>query len=160
MKVQKIKSKWNLGLLVMYEFVIISDWKTISQCLIYILFPFLRTHSTIFQINKWLKSKPWVVHHNEQIALSNPPENWTMIFWICWTNLPLPEIAYCPWPISKSGQLWVACLNRIRWINWIYCVFVQAIYRLWEAYSQNRNSRNLTYRLELDPTILWGWSNL
>ena len=60
-----------------------------------------------------------------QIALSNPPKNWTRVIWICWTNLKPLAIVGFPWPIYIKGEVYISCLNRIRWINWYYCVFVQ-----------------------------------
>ena len=39
----------------MYEFVINSDIKTISQRLLYILYLVCCPYSTIFQFNKWFK---------------------------------------------------------------------------------------------------------
>ena len=48
MKVQKFRSTWNLSFLAMYEFVINSDRKTISQRHLYILYLVWGSYSTIF----------------------------------------------------------------------------------------------------------------
>jgi hypothetical protein len=41
------------------------------------------------------------------ITLSNPPENWIVIFYICCTNLQYPGNVGFPWPIHNMRRLWI-----------------------------------------------------
>ncbi len=129
MKVQKFKSTWNLSFLAMYEFVINSDRKTISQRLLYILYLVWGRYTTIFKLNKGFKHLNLVESfYSAWIALSNPQKNWTLIFQVRWTNLKPPVPVDFPYLIHILVKVYITCLNRIRWINWIYFVFVQVTY--------------------------------
>ena len=125
MKVQKLKSEWNLGFPPIYKFVIISGGKTISQRLLkfFIWFkvhiqPFLR--SKIMQISDPSNSR-------YMDCAFKPTKYWITILWICWTNLKFPAVVYSSWPIYILTKVYNTCLNRIRSTNWFYYIFVQPI---------------------------------
>jgi hypothetical protein len=83
----------------MYEFVINSDRKTISQRLLYILYPVLRAYSTIFQLKKGFKHLNLVESfYSAQVVLTNPPKKLNRDLRVCSTNLKLKPPAIVDFP--------------------------------------------------------------
>ena len=57
------------------------------------------------QISFFWKSEIVNSSRSVHITLSNPPKNWTMIFWISWNNLKPPVSVSFPWPIWKKAMV-------------------------------------------------------